>query len=195
MTPKKTVAAKPKRRSPITREEGEKRLINATLDLLRERPFSEVGVRDIAARADVNHGFVHTWFGSKNDLLKRVALGLVTALVDKVENAPEGTPALQPFDEDVKLLIQLVTWLKLENADLRDVMMNRHVIAAFARRYEQVEGMRPDVAHVAAQQIVAIGAAAVAFGDIIDVTSNQDFINMMGQWRHIVGLLAKYPPA
>jgi AcrR family transcriptional regulator len=63
MAPQKTPT---KRRSPITREEGEKRMIDAAIDLIRERPFSEVGVRDIAKRADINHGFVHVWFGSKN---------------------------------------------------------------------------------------------------------------------------------
>lgn len=195
MTKKKTTAGKPKRRSPITRQEGEQRLINATLELLRERPFSEVGVRDIAERADVNHGFVHTWFGSKNDLLKRVAHGLFVQLADKVENAPSGQPALLPFDPDVNLLVRLVTWLKLENADISDLLKDRHVTTAFAHRYEQIEGMRPDVAQTAAQQIVAMGMATAAYGEIIDVNSNADLVAFMDQWRHIVGLLAKYPPA
>ena len=195
MTSKKTTPDKPKRRSPITRAEGERRLVNATLELLRERPFSEVGVRDIAARADVNHGFVHTWFGSKNDLLKRVALGLLHDVAHQVETTPAGQPTIQPFDPDVNLLVRLVTWLNLENADISDIMRDQHVTAAFARRYENVEGLRPDVAQVAAQQIVAMGTAAAAFGDLLDITSNEDFVNFMLQWRHIVGLLAKYPPA
>ncbi|MEY4392623.1 MAG: Bacterial regulatory protein tetR family, partial [Actinomycetota bacterium] len=59
--------SKAKRRSPITRAEGERRLIDASIQLLLEKPFKDVGVRDIALRADVNHGFVHTWFGSKDD--------------------------------------------------------------------------------------------------------------------------------
>ena len=43
-------------------------MIDATIELLLKTPFKDVGVRDIAAVADVNHGFVHTWFGSKEDL-------------------------------------------------------------------------------------------------------------------------------
>ena len=39
---------KPKRRSPISREEGERRLKQATRDLVSDRPFTEVGVREIA---------------------------------------------------------------------------------------------------------------------------------------------------
>lgn len=54
-----------KRRSPITRVEGERRLVEAAYQLTQNRPISEVGVREIATLADVNAGFVHTWFGSK----------------------------------------------------------------------------------------------------------------------------------
>lgn len=65
----KAASEKPaaRRRSPISRAEGEQRLIQAAKQLIQEKPFSEVGVRDIAALADVNHGFVHTWFGGKTN--------------------------------------------------------------------------------------------------------------------------------
>jgi AcrR family transcriptional regulator len=50
----------PKRRSPITRAEGERRLIDAANQLTQDRPISEVGVREIAALADVMPGlFTH----------------------------------------------------------------------------------------------------------------------------------------
>ena len=84
---KNSTSQKPKRRSPITRAEGEQRLINAAIQLVRERPISEVGVRDIATVADVNHGFVHTWFGSKNDLL-------IAATRPLVEQARGSTKSL-----------------------------------------------------------------------------------------------------
>jgi AcrR family transcriptional regulator len=83
---KSTTPPKPKRRSPITRAEGERRLIEAAYQLIQERPFSEVGVRDIAAVADVNHGFVHTWFGSKNDLLLAVVRRQFLELADTVQH-------------------------------------------------------------------------------------------------------------
>ncbi|NBR68205.1 MAG: TetR/AcrR family transcriptional regulator, partial [Actinobacteria bacterium] len=82
---------KPKRRSPITRAEGERRLIEAAIELLHERPFSEVGVREIAARADVNHGFVHTWFGGKGALLSRVVEVLLERLAESVRSTPAGS--------------------------------------------------------------------------------------------------------
>ena len=190
-----TPAPKPKRRSPITREEGERRLIVAAVELIREKPFSEVGVRDIAARADVNHGFVHTWFGSKNELLKRVLVDLFESVSSRISASPAGSPAVQPFDPDVQLLVRIVTWLKLEGVDLADLLREQKIISAFAERYEKVEGMRPDVARTAAQQIVAMGTALIAYGDFVDITSNDDLDTILGQWRHIVGLLVKHPPA
>lgn len=190
-----TPAPKPKRRSPITREEGERRLVEAAVELIREKPFSEVGVRDIAARADVNHGFVHTWFGSKNELLKRVLVDLFESVSSRISASPAGSPAVQPFDPDVQLLVRIVTWLKLEGVDLADLLREQKIISAFAERYEKLEGMRPDVARTAAQQIVAMGTALIAYGDFVDITSNDDLDTILGQWRHIVGLLVKHPPA
>lgn len=188
-------APKPKRRPPIPREEGERRLVAAAIELIRERPFSEVGVRDIAAKADVNHGFVHTWFGSKNELLKRAVMELFDTVRDRIAAAPPGAIAVQPFDPDVQLVVRIVTWLKLEGEDLSGAFKDRKVVSAFAERYEKVEGMDPDVAHIAAQQIVAIGIAAIAFGDFIGITTNEDLAAFFAQWRRIVGLLVEHPPA
>lgn len=186
---------KQKRRSPISREEGERRLVAAAIELVREKPFSEVGVRDIAARADVNHGFVHTWFGSKNELLKRAVIGLFDEVSRRIAAAPAGTLAVQPFDPDVQLVVRIVTWLKLEGVDLSDAFKEQKVVSAFSGRYETVEGMDPEVARIAAQQIVAIGIAAIAFGDFIGITTNEDLAAFFAQWRHIVGLLVEHPPA
>lgn len=49
----KRTPEKARRRSPITREEGERRLIQATVGLLAERPIGEIGARDIAAQQAV----------------------------------------------------------------------------------------------------------------------------------------------
>lgn len=44
-------------------------LIDATTELIIERGVT-MSVREIAQRADVNHGLVHTYFGSKDALLE-----------------------------------------------------------------------------------------------------------------------------
>lgn len=194
MTTRKSTSEN-KRRSPITRAEGEKRLKDAARKLIAERPFTDVGVREIAAEADVNHGFVHTWFGSKNDLLLEVLRDLMAEAAERARTSPRGEPALRPFDDVAQQALRLVMFLKLEGASFGDLFEDPIVIKAFVDRYTDVEGLDPDTARVAAQQVVAIGAAIVLFGDVIGVKSNDDVAALLGQWRHILGLLAKYPPA
>lgn len=187
--------AKTKRRSPITREEGERRLKEATRILVTQRPFTDVGVREIAAEADVNHGFVHTWFGSKNDLLLAVLQDVLVELAARTEAAPPESLALQPFDEDVQFALRLAMFLGLEGVDFGNLFDDPIVISAVARRMEEVNGLDPDAAWIAAQQAGAIAMSAVLFGPFIGIKDNADMNALLVQWRHMVRLLAEHPQA
>jgi AcrR family transcriptional regulator len=192
---KTTTPQKPKRRSPITRAEGERRLIDAAIQLVREHPFSEVGVRDIAAVADVNHGFVHTWFGSKNDLLIAATRQLVEQAAAKVADVAPGQQAIDPLNPDIQLAIRLAIWLDLEGANPRDVLYEMPIITALTQRFIEVEGLSPEIADIAAAQVVAIGLGVVVFAPLIDMDSPEKVAQIFTLWRHNLGLLAKYPPA
>ena len=192
---KKTTPQKPKRRSPITRAEGERRLIEAAIQLIRERPFSEVGVRDIAAVADVNHGFVHTWFGSKNDLLIAATRQLVEQAAAKVADVAPGQQAIDPLNPDIQLAIRLAIWLDLEGANPRDVLYEMPIITALTQRFIEVEGLSPAIAQLAAVQATAIGIGVVIFAPLIDMQDPAKIAEVFTLWRHNLGLLAKYPPA
>ena len=192
---KTTTPQKPKRRSPITRADGEQRLIDAAIQLVRERPFSEVGVRDIAVAADVNHGFVHTWFGSKNDLLIAATRQLVETAAARVADAAPGQQALDPFDLDIQLAVRMAVWLDLEGANSRDPMKGMPIITALTQRFIEVEGISPDIAQLAAAQAVSIGLGVVIFAPLIDIDNPEKVTEIFQLWRHILGLLAKYPPA
>lgn len=192
---KTTTSPKPKRRSPITRAEGEQRLIDAAIQLVRERPFSEVGVRDIAAAADVNHGFVHTWFGSKNDLLIAATRQLVEQGASRVAQAAPGQQALNPFEPDLQLAVRLAVWLDLEGANARNPVKGMPIITALAQRFIEVEGLSPEIAEIAAAQAVAIGLGVVIFAPLIDLDKPEKVAEVFKLWRHNLGLLAKYPPA
>lgn len=184
-----------KRRSPISREEGERRLKEATRQLVAERPFTEVGVREIATLADVNHGFVHTWFGSKNDLLLAVLRDVLVEVATRTGEAPPEQLALQPFDDDVQFALRLAMFLGLEGTDFGNLFEDPIVIAAMAQRIAEVNGLEPTVARVTAQQAAAIAMSAVLFGPFIGIRSNADADAMLSQWRHMVRLLAQHPQA
>ena len=121
----------------------------------------------IAARADVNHGFVHTWFGGKNALLNRVMAILLERVSGTVRSAPAGDLAARPFDPDVQLVVRLVMWLALEGETSPASLTDAAVITALAERYRTVEGLSPGDAHIAAQQAVAIAVATVMYGPVV----------------------------
>ena len=185
--------AAPKRRSPISRAEGERRLIQAAKQLIREKPFSEVGVRDIALLADVNHGFVHTWFGGKNELLLAVVREQLLALAEAVPLAAPGTPAVNFFDPDVVSMVRLVLWLDLEGVKTGGLFANMPILEALTTRYVEVEKIDPSMARDAAIQAISIGLGARTFGPLLGMTEMDNIVPVMTLWRHIVGLLAEHP--
>ena len=192
---KKTESPKPKRRSPITRAEGERRLIAAATELIQKRPYSEVGVRDIAELADVNHGFVHTWFGSKNDLLLAVVRQQFQELADVVRSAEPGQPALNFYDPRVVSVVRLVLWLDLEGVDTGNLFEDMPILDALTARFVAVENIDPSIARAAAIQAISIGLGAGTFSPILGMDTTEDTAPIMELWRHVVGLLSKYPPA
>lgn len=192
---KKTETSKPKRRSPITRAEGERRLITAATKLIQTRPYSEVGVRDIAELADVNHGFVHTWFGSKNGLFLAVVRQQFQELASAVRTAAPGQPALNFDDPAVIAMVRLILWLDLEGVDTSSLFVDMPIVDALTARYVAVEHIDPSIARAAAIQAITIGLGAGTFAPILGLNSAADSAPIKQLWRHVVGLLSQYPPA
>ena len=186
-------AAAPKRRSPISRAEGERRLIAAATQLIREKPFSEVGVREIGLLADVNHGFVHTWFGGKNELLRAVAIQQVLEIAKNVPDVPVGTPALVMTPE-ITSVVRLIMWLDLEGFDVGVKSIITPVIDAMTARFIETEKLEPSVARELAVQAIYLGAGAATIGQMAGIADEQSGRDMFQFMRHIYGLLAKYPP-
>ena len=60
------------KRRYVPRSEGRILLVDATIDLLRELPFSEVTVRKVAERADLNVMAITNIFGSQQELFMAV---------------------------------------------------------------------------------------------------------------------------
>ena len=186
-------AAAPKRRSPISRAEGERRLIAAAQQLIQEKPFSEVGVREIGLLADVNHGFVHTWFGGKNELLRAVAIQQVLEIAKSVPEVAAGTPALVMTPE-VVAVVRLIMWLDLEGFDVGVKSIIKPIIDAMTARFVEIEKLEPSVARELAVQAIYLGAGAATIGQMAGIADEQSGRDMFQFMRHIYGLLAKYPP-
>lgn len=74
-------------------------LLEAAADLLAERGPKATSVRDIAARAGVNHGQVHHYFGGKRGLLKAAMSHLAHNYYEKVVDLSEGRSLPVPLPE------------------------------------------------------------------------------------------------
>ena len=196
-TPAKAAAVKTapaKRRSPITRAEGERRLVEAAYQLTQDRPISEVGVREIATLADVNAGFVHTWFGSKNDLLVAVVKQQIAEIAELALQAKPGTAALSFEDPKLICVIRLLLWLHLEGVEVEHLFYNKIILDILTKRFIEIENIDPKIAREAATIAISIGLASGAFAPMLDMDSPDTVQPVMELWRHILSLLAKYPP-
>ncbi len=78
--------------SRLSSEQSRTLLIQAATELLRQRPPGEVSVREIAARAGVNHGLVHRHFDGKDGLVSAVLESIFRqtgrAIVDRMDRDP-----------------------------------------------------------------------------------------------------------
>lgn len=183
------------RRSPISRTEGEQRFINAATELLRDNPFSSVGVRDIATRADVNQGFIHSWFGSQNGLYLRVVKDLFASMRASLEQQPPGSVALNPLDPNVQFAVRLLFWLDLEGVDVNEVKPELDALMqAFTQRMIIQVGLDDATAAAITLQGSAIGLGTAAFGHLIGADDNTKFAHAILVWRHQLELLEKNPP-
>ena len=183
-----------KRRSPITRAEGERRLIEAAYQLTQDRPISEVGVRDIATLADVNAGFVHTWFGSKNDLFIAVVTQQISELAEIAFRAAPGATALNFEDPKMVSTIRLLLWLHREGVPVENLFYNKIILDTLTKRFIEIENLDPKIAREAATIAISMGLAIGSFAPMLEMTGITDIQPVMNLWRHILTLLAKYPP-
>ncbi|HSP28281.1 MAG TPA: TetR family transcriptional regulator [Ilumatobacteraceae bacterium] len=78
---------------PVGRDAVTDALIDATIDLILERGVT-MSVREIARRAGVNHGLVHTYFGSKEALLTAAFGAIIARAAAEVDEAGFPPPDL-----------------------------------------------------------------------------------------------------
>ena len=92
MSKRKTTRDEPTR--PRGRDEVMDAVRAAAAELLAERSPRDITVRDVAARAGVNHALVHRHFGTKDDLFRAVIAELSTRVGAEIRT---GRPGAMPL--------------------------------------------------------------------------------------------------
>ena len=185
-----------KRRSPISRAEGEQRLINAAIELMAASPFSDIGVREIARAADVNHGFVHTWFGSKNDLLLAVLGELCLRVGVRARESGRITKIVDPADPETRLIGLLLIRLDIEGIDAWGLILQQPFVVEQGEKYRDIWGISDKDSKAALIQGIFIWISLATFGGLTQVNqadSSFDTDDIVDLWRHLLGLLGKHP--
>lgn len=175
MVPKSTQPKKrPARRSPISRQEGERRLIAAATSLLQEKPFSEVSVRDISIKADVHQSYIHTWFGSQSGLYIRVLKEVSMQLLDDLNNHNSDGLPIDPTNQVSRFAVRLLFWLDLEGCDLKEIdPILKELSRAHAKRLSELVGLDPKTAARVAPQGLITFLGLSAFGHLVSTNPLQ----------------------
>lgn len=180
--------------APKGRAAVEEALITAAAAVIAEGGATRATVREIAARAGVNHGQVHHYFGSKEGLLREAMRGLARDHYVNATARGGGGPFPPPLTvaEDRRYwqaVIRLVLDGELELARVElddDVSVPRRALRALA----DLEGKaRPDTdlkSRVAAS--VALQLAWAALEDFVCAVCEVDDDERDAVRRHVAGL-------
>ena len=129
------------------REEATQALLTAAESLLVEVGYAGVTVRRVAERAGVNHGLVHYYFGSMQELLLRVLERFTDGLVERqramyaaeIPFIEKWRQAMRFLDEDTGSGYQKI-WLELQAMGWNDPVV-RERLQGVHRRW--VDVVRP----------------------------------------------------
>jgi TetR/AcrR family transcriptional regulator, repressor for neighboring sulfatase len=178
---------------PRGKEAVKEALFNAAAYCFAEHGISNTSVREIATRAQVNHGLVHRHFGSKDELLKALLRRLADAVDQRLNqrfgNGPIPPPAEllpQIFADTtaVGLHWRVVLRALLEGVQPEELQTQFPVFKTLVSSYRSL-GHSSDV---------ALAEAALAFSTGLGFLTFQGYIqtaitNEGGDWETVRPIL------
>ena len=180
---------KRRKRPPVPREEGERRLIEATIELAREQPFGDLSAREIARRADLNHGYVHMWFGSKAGLIDAASQHQSRRLVE-IFAGSVLTPSVVLHPE-VELVFRLLARLQTEPGGIELAQARQRPMAdVIAAQLQRTSGLSAEEAAMVTALSVAAAAGVATVGKVL----NFDVEKMVPAWLKIIAMFREGEP-
>ena len=152
---------------PRGREAVRTALLEAAARLFVEHGPGAVSVRELAAEADVNHGLVHQYFGSKDALVRATLEHLAEELQPVAEQAANVPASIQPLLEainDRAAFVRLLGWLLLEGADPAALPTEFPVIRG---ALERVDRELSDAPRRVDSRIVVAAFVSMAYGWLV----------------------------
>ena len=165
-----SISTREHKRKYVPRAEGRVLLVGATIDLLRELPFSEVTMRKIAERADLNVMAITNIFGSQQGLFVAVTRELGERFATMMASLPDDQVQFDLlFDENVVLRTRLLAWLIGQGADPEDFKVDpSYQVSAIFMARQLKSGSNEEQAWLFAQLLQYIAEGFIVFQDTHD---------------------------
>lgn len=185
--------AKKQRRPSRTKDASKERLIDATVHLLKTHSVADLSVRQIALHADVNHGLVHLYFGSKGSLLLAVAQRLLVDSVSAVNQDTGGEIMIDQLAPEMEATVKILVWLMMTGEEVP----TSHIIGTLVTSVGS-QLMSRDGISTADAEIAAVLTISVSLGWSVHhlMQSAQDRYSVEDShqlFRHLMHLLAANP--
>ena len=182
-----------KRRQSLSRELSEQRLIDATVVLLKTHTVSEISVRQIAHEADVNHGLVHSYFGSKSGLLVAVAEHLIADLITMLNQDVRKSFDFDCIDSEKETIIGVLIWLMVTGEEISVFQILGALVVSVSSRLANRDRISPTNADSAAVLVVSMSIGGMLYRLMQTNQSQQSMKDATALWKHMVHLLADNP--
>jgi AcrR family transcriptional regulator len=182
-----------KRRQTLSRELSEQRLIEATIVLLKTHTASEISVRQIAHEADVNHGLVHSYFGSKSGLLVAVADQLITDLITTLNQDTRKSFDFDCIDSEKEAIIGVLLWLMVTGEEISVFQILGALVVSVSSHLANRVGIASTNADSAAVLLVSVSIGGMLYRLMHTTESQQSVKDATALWKHMMHLLADNP--
>ena len=180
-----------KRRPSLSRAESEDRLIAAAIELLKKKNAAEISVRQIAQLADVNHGLIHSYFGSKANLFAKVASKLLDIVTQQL--VTRSTIVSTPLSVEAKLFVNIGIWMLTTGESLKKTGVDGSIMKLLTENFSNSDGVSSD----SAETLAFIAVSMICAGQMVPLLGlpigDVNFESVHRTWRHMVMLLAANP--
>ena len=184
---------KKKRRPSLSKEASQQRLIKATVHLLKSHTVADLSVRQIAHEADVNHGLVHSYFGSKGSLLIAVAQQLLSDAISAPNQDARVEVGSGQLDPGMEAIINILLWLMMTGEDISTFHITGSLVTSVSSQLVHRDGISDANAEAAAILAVSISLGGVLYRLMQTSQSQHSVKDAPALWKHLMQLLAVNP--
>ena len=140
-------------------------VVRATAQLISERGTRGVTLRDIARKADVNHGLIIRHFGSKEKLIESVGLSLVASIIEETEERSQTLmDTLSAWDNRYSVNIRAIVRIMLDDPRGSVPVDTRPLVDRLLQRVRE-EQKKLNIHGEGSSVVLVFIIACVVFGD------------------------------